>query len=127
MITPSLELVPLLDPEAAPAVFDGSLAVGVTVTGTVIVCIPPVASEVILVLVDVKGFAVVEIESAVAVFALEPAVEEGASEDANADVCDPEPPPPPPEPPLVAKPVILARSGAVDAVLEPIVAYAFPS
>ena len=124
-MTPTLELEPLLDPEPPSAVFAGLAAGGVMVTSTVAVCIPPVESEVILVFVDVKGFAEVVIESAVAVTALEPAVEEAAFEDAGADVLEPEPPPP--EPPLVAMPVILARSGASDAVFEPTVAYAFPS
>jgi hypothetical protein len=121
MITPSLELDPLLDPAAALVVFDGSEGeVGVMVTRTLTVFSPPVESEVTLSLVDVKGFAVVETDSAVAVAALEPAVEDRTSEDAGADVFEPEPPPP--EPPLVAKPVMAARSGAVDAVFEPTVA-----
>ena len=130
-MTPSFELDPLLDPAPAPAVLVGSAA-GVIVTGTVTVCIPPVASEVMLVLVEVKGVAVVETESGVAVAlepaleaALEPAVEDPPPGDAAAEVLDPEPPPP--ERPLVAAPVIIARFGAFDARFEPAVAYAFPS
>jgi hypothetical protein len=131
-MTPSLELDPLLDPAPAPAVLDGSVALGVKVTTTLTVRTPPVASEVMLVLVEVKGFAVVGTESGVAVAlepaleaALEAALEDPPPDDAAAEVFDPEPPPP--EPPLDASPVILARFGASDAVFLPAVAYAFPS
>jgi hypothetical protein len=130
-MTPSFEEDSLLGPAAAPVVLGLSVALGVKVTTTLTVRTPPVASEVMLVLVEVKGFAVVVTESGVAVAlkpaleaALEPAVEDPPPDDAAMDVLDPEPPP---EPPLVAAPVIVARFGASDAEFEPAVAYTFPS
>jgi hypothetical protein len=71
---------------------------------------------------ELKGVGVVETESGVAVAESKPESSvEGAAEDCCADVRDAEFPPPDP-PPLNARPVILARWGAVEAILEPIVA-----
>ena len=79
----------------------------------------PAEPEETLLETDTNGVADVETESAVAVCALEPAedgefaaAEDGVFEDAGADVCGVELPPPEPD----ARPVMLARSGALIAI-----------
>jgi len=102
-------------------------AVGVGVTRTVfwIVTTPPPALVERLWTTELKG--VVAASSAVAV--AEPelgASVEGEPEEPPAVVLDAWFPPPDP-PPLDARPVIVARLGAVEAWFWPIVAYASPS
>ena len=115
------------DEESLLALLEPAVGVGVTRTVFWIVTTPPPALVERLWITELKGVAVVEASSAVAV--AEPelgASVEGEPEDPPAVVLDAWFPPPDP-PPLEARPVIVARLGAVDAWFWPIVAYASPS
>jgi hypothetical protein len=118
IMRPRFELDPPFEspfPLSPPlALLEPAVGVGVTRMVFSMVTTPAVPVE-RLSTTELKGVAVVETSSAVAVAEPEfgPSVE-GESEDCCADVCDAEFPPPDP-PPLVAKPVMVARLGAVDA------------
>lgn len=101
---------PFLPPPALP-LLEPAVAAGVTRTVFSMVTTPALPVE-RLVATELKG--VVVTESGVAVFESESSVVEGAAEDRCADVCDAEFPPPD-DPPLVARPVMVAMLGLVDA------------
>jgi hypothetical protein len=115
MIRPRFELglpseSPFPPPPALP-LLEPAVAAGVTRTVFSMVTTPALPVE-RLVATELKG--VVVTESGVAVFESESSVVEGAAEDRCADVCDAEFPPPD-DPPLVARPVMVAMLGLVDA------------
>jgi len=127
MMRPRLDFEPPLEEEEESLLEELEPAVGVGVTRTVfwIVTTPPPALVERLWTTELKG--VVAASSAVAV--AEPelgASVEGEPEEHPAVVLDAWFPPPDP-PPLDARPVIVARLGAVEAWFWPIVAYASPS
>ena len=111
MIRPRFELDPLSESPLALSLLEPAVAVGVTRTVFSMVTTPALPVE-RLVATELKG--VVVTESGVAVFESESSVVEGAAEDRCADVCDAEFPPPD-DPPLVARPVMVAMLGLVDA------------
>jgi len=127
MMRPRLDFEPPLEEEEESLLEELEPAVGVGVTRTVfwIVTTPPPALVERLWTTELKGM--VAASSAVAV--AEPelgASVEGEPEEPPAVVLDAWFPPPDP-PPLDARPVIVARLGAVEAWFWPIVAYASPS
>lgn len=113
MIRPRFELDPLSESPLALSLLEPAVAVGVTRMVFSIVTTPALPVE-RLVATELKGVGVVVTESGVAVPESESSVVEGAAEDRCADVCDAEFPPPD-DPPLVARPVMVAMLGLVDA------------
>jgi hypothetical protein len=115
MIRPRFELGPLSEspfpPPLVSSLLEPAVAVGVTRTVFSTVTTPALPVE-RLVAIELKG--VVLTESGVAVPEFESSVVEEAAEDRCADVCDAEFPPPD-DPPLVARPVMVAMLGFVDA------------
>jgi hypothetical protein len=110
MIRPRFELDPLSEPPLALSLLEPAVGVGVTRMVFSIVTTPALPVE-RLVATELKGVGVVVTESGVAVPS---SLVEGAAEDRCADVCDAEFPPPD-DPPLVARPVMVAMLGLVDA------------